>query len=30
MIEVMWNKVDYALKGSRKTAGQLEECSDSK
>ena len=26
----MWNKVDYALKDSRKAAGQLEECSDSK
>ena len=30
MLEVMWNKVEYALKDSRKIAGQLEECSDSK
>ena len=26
----MWNKVEYALKDSQKTAGQLEECSYSK
>ena len=30
VIEGMWNKVDYSLKDSRKMAGQLEECSDSK
>ena len=29
VLERMWNKVDYALKDSRKMAGQLEECSDS-
>ena len=26
----MWNKIQYALKDSKKQAGQLEECSDSK
>ena len=30
VLEGMWNTVDYALKDSRKMAGQLEECSDSK
>ena len=30
VLEGMWNKVDYSLKDSRKMAGQLEECSDSK
>ena len=30
VLEGMWNKVDYALKDSRKMSGQLEECSDSK
>ena len=30
MLEGMWNKVEHALKDSRKTAGQLEECSDSR
>ena len=30
LLEGMWNKVEYALKDSRKLAGQLEECSDSK
>ena len=29
-LEGMWDKVDYALKDSKKPAGQLEECSDSK
>ena len=29
-LEVMWNKVEYALKDSLKAAGQLEQCSDSK
>ena len=29
-LEGMWNKVEYALKDSRKSAGQLEECSYSK
>ena len=28
LLEVIWNKVEYALKDSQKTAGQLEECSD--
>ena len=28
--KIMWNKVEYALKDSRKMACQLEECSDSK
>ena len=28
--EGMWDKVEYALKDSKKSAGQLEECSDSK
>ena len=30
LLEEMWNKVQYALKYSKKSAGQLEECSDSK
>ena len=30
VLEGMWNKVEYSLKDSRKTADQLEECSDSK
>ena len=30
MIEGMWNKTEYDLKDSRKIAGQLEECSNSK
>ena len=30
MIEGIWNKVDYDFKYSRKAAGQLEECCDSK
>ena len=30
LLEGMWDKVDYALKDSKKSAGQLEECSDSK
>ena len=30
LLEGMWNKVEYALKDSRKVAGILEECSDSK
>ena len=30
LIELMWNKVEYYLKDSRKLAGQLEECFDSK
>ena len=30
LLEVMWYKVEYALKDSKKPAGQLEECSDSK
>ena len=30
VIEGMWNKVEHALKNSRKMAGKLEECSDSK
>ena len=30
MLEVIWNKVEYALKDSRKMEGQVEECSDSK
>ena len=29
-LKVMWNKLEYALKDSRKVAGKLEECSDSK
>ena len=28
LIEVMWNKLEYAFKNSRKAAGQLEECYD--
>ena len=30
LLEEMWDKVEYALKDSKKSAGQLEECSDSK
>ena len=30
VLEGMWNKVEYALKGSQKMAVQLEECSDSR
>ena len=30
LLEGMWDKVEYALKDSKKSAGQLEECSDSK
>ena len=30
LLEGMWYKVEYALKDSKKSAGQLEECSDSK
>ena len=30
LLEEMWNEVEYALKGLRKSAGQLEDCSDSK
>ena len=30
VLEGMWNKVEYYLKDSRKLAGQLEECFDSK
>ena len=30
LIEGIWNKVDYDFKYSRKAAGQLEECCDSK
>ena len=29
-LEGMWDRVEYALKESKKSAGQLEECSDSK
>ena len=30
LLEGMWDKVEYALKDSKKSAGQLEECYDSK
>ena len=30
LLEGMWDKLEYALKDSKKSAGQLEECSDSK
>ena len=30
LFEGMWDKVEYALKHSKKSAGQLEECYDSK
>ena len=30
LLEGMWDKVEYALKDSKKSAGQLEERSDSK
>ena len=30
LLEGMWDKVEYALKDSQKSAGQLEECFDSK
>ena len=30
LLEGMWDKVEYALKDSKISAGQLEECSDSK
>ena len=30
LLEGMWDKVEYALKDSKNSAGQLEECSDSK
>ena len=30
LLEGMWNKIEYALKDSQKSAGQLEYCSDSK
>ena len=30
LLEGMWNKVEYAMKDSLKSAGKLEECSDSK
>ena len=30
LLEGMWNKVEHALKDSQKSAGKLEECSDSK
>ena len=30
LLEEMWDKVEYALKDSKKPAGRLEECSDSK
>ena len=30
LLEVMWNKVESALKDSREMAGQLEDCYDSK
>ena len=30
LLEVMWNKVEYALRGSLKLVGQLEKCSNSK
>ena len=29
-LEGMWDKLEYALKDSKKSAGQLEECSDSR
>ena len=28
LLEGMWDKLEYALKDSKKSAGQLEECSD--
>ena len=30
VLEVMWDKVEYALRYSQKMTGQLEECPDSK
>ena len=30
VLELMWNKLEYALNNSQKMAGQLEECYDSK
>ena len=30
LLEGTWNKVEYGLKDKRNTAGQLEECFDSK
>ena len=30
LLELTWNRVEYALKDSQKEAGQLEECYDSK